>query len=529
MALVFGYEGPMLRERFGPPSEAPLFGLPPQNHDLASVLRRFAAGLTAILPWACAYVLFSAQAAPAGAVELRFDWESSLPRSAWAVWVYSLAYPMTLAAVLTIRTNALLRRFVVSAWLATFAGFVLMLVLPGSADLLPGNFSGMTAWLMESNRLLDSNWLAFPSFHVIWSVLSARLLAERFPGLRLLWRGLAMGIALSCVLTGSHALIDVVAGAGLAMLAWRHRLVWQLLLGLVEQASNSWSALQLGPVRVISHAAWSFASAAVGTLVVLFLAGPEALVPSAFVILTGLLSAGAWGYWLEGGNRLSRPFGYYGFLFGEMAAVLVLFLGGYPHAGALAAALAAAGAVAQAIGRVRCMVQGCCHGKPLFRGLGIQVTNQFSRVTTLSRLANVPLHPTQLYSMLANVLLATVLLRLWTIGTPWTVVVGMYLVLSSLARFAEEQYRGEPQTAKWKGLAIYQWLALPVFVVGLASMAVHSGQASPHYWLDGTAAALSVAVGLIAALFMSVDLPASSRRFSRLTVTTNDPARWSRT
>ncbi|MEO8653441.1 MAG: prolipoprotein diacylglyceryl transferase family protein [Ramlibacter sp.] len=519
MALVFGYEGPMLRERFGAPSEAPLFGLPLQNHDRASVLRRCAAGVTALLPWACAYVLFSALVAPAGAVELRFDWESTLPRPAWAAWMYSLAYPMTFGAVLTIRTNALLRRFVVSAWLATFTGFFLMLVLPGRADLLPGDFSGVTARLMQGNRLFDSHWLAFPSFHVIWSILSARLLAERFPGSRLLWAGLALGIALSCVLTGSHALIDVLAGAGLAVLVWRHRLVWQLLLGLVEQASNSWSARQWGPVRAISHAAWSFASAVAGTLVVLFLAGPQALVPSAFVILTGLLSAGAWGYWLEGGNRLSRPFGYYGFLFGTMAAVLALFLGGHRHAGALAAALAAAGAIAQAIGRVRCMVQGCCHGRPVFRGPGIQVTNRFSRVTSLSGLSHVPLHPTQLYSMVANSLLAIVLLRLWATGAPWTVVVGMYLVLSSLSRFVEEQYRGEPQTAKWKGLAIYQWLAISLFVVGLATMALHSVPVSPHYWLGSTGMTLSVAVGLMAALFMSVDFPGSSRRFSRLTVT----------
>jgi len=48
----------------------------------------------------------------------------------------------------------------------------------------------------------------------------------------------------------------------------------------------------------------------------------------------------------------------------------------------------------------------------------------------------------------------------------------------SLARFIEERYRGEPQTAHWGGLASYQWLALVFFLLGTAFMMLH-GPALP--------------------------------------------------
>src|SRR5664280_1762748 len=54
----------------------------------------------------------------------------------------------------------------------------------------------------------------------------------------------------------------------------------------------------------------------------------------------------------------------------------------------------------QATGRLRCLVQGCCHGRPADENIGICFTHPNSRVNKISGMAGVPLHPTQLYSCL---------------------------------------------------------------------------------------------------------------------------------
>jgi hypothetical protein len=419
---------------------------------------------------------------------------------------------------LAARTGDHLRRFVRGAWLATGIGFLFMLTMPGQAEFLPGDYSSVGRWLAEINRTLDARWLAFPSFHAAWAVFAACALAQSWPRFRALWWVLVGGIAASCLLTGSHALVDVLGGIALGALCWEHAHVWRTLVQAGERLANSWSAVRLGKVRIISHALWSGTAGTAGALLALYLAGPQALMPCGLVLSTALLSAGAWGYLLEGGGRLSRPFGYYGFLLGALMALAVMALAGVPGWETLTAALAAAAPVTQAVGRLRCIVQGCCHGRPAFAAYGFRVTNRVSRVTALAHLAGVPIHPTQLYSIVGNLVLALILLRLWHTGAGWALIGGLYLVLASLARFVEEQYRGEPQTVRWCGLPIYQWLAIGFAVLGIVVSMVHGAPVMPAQWSSFRALALAVSVGLAAALLMSVDLPDSARRFSRLTV-----------
>ena len=257
-------------------------------------------------------------------------------------------------------------------------------------------------------------------------------------------------------------------------------------------------------------------------MVVLILIGPSG--PGAYgatfvLVLAGLIAGGAWGYWLEGGNKLARPFGYYGYLLGSVAGLAALAAIGWPRCGALAAAFATAAPVAQAIGRLRCVVQGCCHGRAvLATRFGIRVTQRYSRVTALGGLGGVAIHPTQLYSIVGNVVLAAVLLRLWAVEAPWTAIGGAYLALSSLARFVEEQYRGEPQTARRAGLAIYQWLAIGLFVAGLVTMGLPGAAVIAAGALSWTSVGVAAVCGALAALAMSVDFPSSRARLSRLTV-----------
>ncbi len=141
-----------------------------------------------------------------------------------------------------------------------------------------------------------------------------------------------------------------------------------------------------------------------------------------------------------------------------------------------------------------------------------------SRVTALANLTGVSIYPTQLYSIVGNVALTFILMRLWTIGASWTLIGGLYLLLASLARFVEEQYRGEPQTMRWSGLPIYQWLAMGYGLVGILLSMVHGPTVSAARWFSFEGIGLAAATGLSMAIGMSIDFPGSARRFSRLTV-----------
>ena len=98
----------------------------------------------------------------------------------------------------------------------------------------------------------------------------------------------------------------------------------------------------------------------------------------------------------------------------------------------------------QGLGRLRCLVQGCCHGRPTSEYIGIRYVHPRSRVCRITSLRDVPIHPTPLYSLLWNVVVAMLVTRLYLLHTTAAMVGGVYLILSSMGRFVEEAYRGEP-------------------------------------------------------------------------------------
>jgi len=517
--LVVGYEGPRLRERFGDIAHrSPLLGLPMANTLPASLGKRVLACIVAMFPWAVAYAMFSVMPAPQDALDLRQPWERAIPVVPWTIWIYSAAYPIALAGPLSVRTNADLRRYVIGAWLAAISGFALMILSPGQATLrpLPGN--GLTAWITNTNRMLDADWLALPSFHVVWIVFAAYCFQSRFPRLTGAWVAIVLLIAASCLTTGSHAMADVLAGLLLATACWHHDRLWRMLVRGAQRLANSWRAVEVGPIRIISHAVWAATAAGTGMALTAWIVGPNLLLTMLSVFLVAIIAAGIWGYWLEGGGRLSRPFGYYGYLLGTIMPLTVIAVTDRFTAQSLMAAFACAAPLAQAIGRLRCLVQGCCHGKPVVSAPGICVTHPKSRISALSRLHGVPIHPTQLYSVVANLMIFAILWRLLESAATTTFIGGLYLVLSSLARFAEEHYRGETQTPKLGSLAIYQWIAIALFISGIG-LSMVAGQpmhpARDLTWLGGI---MSLAAAGLAAFLMSVDFPRSNRRFSQLTV-----------
>jgi prolipoprotein diacylglyceryltransferase len=239
--------------------------------------------------------------------------------------------------------------------------------------------------------------------------------------------------------------------------------------------------------------------------------------PVALVVGGGLAGAGIWGQIVEGGRHgLSRPFGYYGSLLGGLLGcglATQLFHIGLTEilaVGALACPLV------QGVGRLRCVVQGCCHGHTTTLNVGIRVTHAKSRVVAVSGLHSTPIHATPVYSMLANLLIAGILWRLWYDGAAAPLLVGLYFILSGVARFVEEAYRGEVQTPVVGRLKLYQWLALASTLVGIAATLLPPVTLSPQLHTHPAYLTLAIITGLLAAFALGVDFPFSNRRFSRL-------------
>lgn len=95
-------------------------------------------------------------------------------------------------------------------------------------------------------------------------------------------------------------------------------------------------------------------------------------------------------------------------------------------------------------------------------------------------------------------------------------IVGVYLILAGLARFVEEAYRGEPQTAVKAGLKLYQWLAIMSVLAGVLVTMLGGSPSAPAPQLNWCALAAGTGFGLFASFALGVDFPDSNRRFARL-------------
>lgn len=385
--------------------------------------------------------------------------EQATPVIQQAGWIYVSIYPVLLLVILLQHTDALMRSFAVSGILACALAFLLYILFPLSCPFLPFEPTTAGGRLLEWERSVDLNGgIAFPSYHALWAFLMLAALWRAAPGnlprlLMLLW---TLALCWSCVATGMHGWIDIIAAALLTAGVLLRAPILRSIIRLSECLANSWHAWRIGPLRIINHAIYTFLAAAGGYYLVLALAGPPYLLASGIVTICSLAGAGIWAQLIEGSSQLLRPFGYYGAILGGIAGILLIAATSplLPENGndpwIVFGAMAAAAPWIQAIGRIRCIVQGCCHGRPVHTchtHLGLRHTNPSSRVCALSPYTGIPLHATPLYSIAFNLLIGTILLRLWTASASVALIAGLYFALAGLSRFVEEAYRENPKRA----------------------------------------------------------------------------------
>ncbi len=513
ITLVVGYEWPDLERRFGPDRARPRLGLAPGSAAAPRWWHRASAYLLVLAPWLIVYEGLTRLLSGGSGIETFLPVERAWRPVEWTASLYAGTYAWVALAPLLARSQASLRRFTRDGWIGAAFIFWCFLVLPLTAT---PRAAGAATWLgrlLEFDRIHDTPFCAFPSFHVFWAFLAARLWADRLPAPAAF--GLAAALAASCVTTGMHSVVDVAAGLGVFVAVDRIDGLWRSVLRLTEAVANSWRDRRIGPVRVINHGGYVGVAACAGLWLAGNLLGEGRTAAVVAVAGCGLLGAGVWAQLLESASGLSRPFGYYGGIFGGCAGIVAVQLG-TGGGWRLLGAFAVAAPLIQAVGRLRCLVQGCCHGRPCPEPAGIRYHQPLSRVCKLAHWAGTPVYPTPLYSILGNVLVFGLLLRLWTTGADLGLVAGAYLLLSGCARFMEEAYRGEPQTARLGGLAIYHWLAILFVIAGGVLTALPSPAVPPLPEFSARPLLYAVPFGLLVWFAMGVDFPESNRRFSRL-------------
>lgn len=513
-ALVLGYELPDLLRRFGPAASSPW--LPAMRPGTPTLLERFRIYLVVLLPWLVGFELVGLLGPMPHSISTWLPFDNRVPVVEATELIYASIYAVVLLLPLAVRSAAALRLFAMRGLAAMAFIFPLYLLLPFYAPPRPFDSASLFAPMMQLERNPISGVEALPSFHVVWACIAASALGEGSrwkKAVAWLW---AIVVAASCATTGMHSLADIAAGFAAYFVVANLPSIWKSILRAAERMANSWREWRIGPVRIINHGAYAGAGAAAGIVIIDTLLGPGRIWLSVSICLCSLIGAALWAQWVEGSPALLRPLGFYGGMLGAIAGAIPALVLHVNLLSAFAAVCVAAPWI-QALGRLRCLVQGCCHGHAAEMVQGILYSHPRSRVCRLAHLAGVPVHATPVYSILWNVVVAAALMRLLQLDVSAAFLCGVYFILSGCGRFVEEAYRGEPQTRVIAGLRFYQWIAIACVAVGAAFTCVQGSAHLPVFALRQSSILLAVACGALTWFVSGVDFPESNRRFARLT------------
>jgi len=134
-------------------------------------------------------------------------------------------------------------------------------------------------------------------------------------------------------------------------------------------------------------------------------------------------------------------------------------------------------ALGSVFGRIGCLLNGCCYGRPTNLPWAITFTNPQARDLSGTPL-DIPLHPTEIYDALLNLALYGFLAWLFRRKKFDGQVFATYLLCYAVMRSFVECFRGDyTDLHKHLNLTPAQWIGVPIFVAGLALAAVLSRRA----------------------------------------------------
>jgi phosphatidylglycerol:prolipoprotein diacylglycerol transferase len=131
------------------------------------------------------------------------------------------------------------------------------------------------------------------------------------------------------------------------------------------------------------------------------------------------------------------------------------------------------------VGRLGCLMAGCCYGKPTEVAWAITFTDPVANLNVGTPL-NIPLHPTQLYESLAGLIILVSLLAIERRGrafpgrTFW-----LFVLLYSISRFIIEFFRGDDRGMPLAMLSTSQLISIVLGPLAIAMLWYLSRPAQP--------------------------------------------------
>ena len=495
MALVWGYEALDLKKRFPEKSLKTILDIPDNLKNSAQVRERFAS-----LLWVGATLLLS------NYVIILWDGSKEpLFGKPWSISFLDFQHSSMLPALFVViipfilKRSDTLRDWVITSLLALgIATFIALLYPEVGGQHLP---------------VEQAQTYSVPLFIIM---LSLRSIFIQSNALGLILFPIVIILTLIQLVDSGSVELHIVSSAAIYLLTVNYFKIWTFLKNGSENIANSWREWVFGKVRIINHGFYVGFGCFFGILTAGILIGDAyAWAILIFTFIVVVFSA-LWAQIIEGSEKLKRPYGYYGALVGIIFASFALWALGF-NVWILIGAISVVMPWVQGVGRLRCLVNGCCHGSRVQNpDMGIKYLHHRSRVCGISHLEGELLHPTPLYSLLWLFIVGFILLGLWQHDYSPGFIFGLYLILTGIGRFVEEAYRGEAQTPIIKGLRLYQWTAILSVLIGIGMTFINQDALSSTSEFGWQTMASATIGGLFTTFAMGVDFPQSNARFSRL-------------
>ena len=506
ISLVIGYEKPDLDKRFQGEKIKTCLGIPDKNERLASLRDRlyslfvvfsfFLIGNFLIL------YLEGEQAALFGKpLKLHPIFNNS------PLFLFSYLF-ITGAAFLIERADQI-REWLISLLIALSLSLYISLLWPAVGDQY--FFHDFT-----SQKAILTFPVAVTSIPLFLILLSMKAYGQYFKKLSILFYCVAIVLCVYQAANSRSSILNLIVGLIIFIFAANYFRIWIFLKNYSEKIANSWKEWTFGPIRIINHGIY----VGIGTFLGILLAGISTGKTYAWGLLVFslivIVFSGLWAQLIEGSEKLKRPFGYYGALVGVIFSSFTVWIMGY-NVWVIIGIISVLAPWIQAVGRLRCLINGCCHGDLVNNeAIGIRYFHPRSRVCGISGLKGKFLHPTQLYAIIWLFFVGFLLLALWINQFSYSLIFGLYLILTGIGRFAEEAYRGEVQTPVLKGLRLYQWTAIASIFIGIIITMIPVAFVHIRKEIGWEIFLAAFITGLFTFFVMGVDFPRSNARFSRL-------------
>jgi protein-S-isoprenylcysteine O-methyltransferase Ste14 len=212
-ALVLGQERHELREQFGIRTAIHCI-IPPPGSQPPRGRNRIFAFTCMMIPWMFLYEAVIMLGEPHDIIRTHFPFEHAFPVIEWTELIYATPYVITCLLPLIVKTRDQLRLFMQRGLVTMATVYPFYLAVPlvsPHRSFIPETALGK---LLIAERKLDGAGAAFPSYHVLWSLIAADVLIVIWPRWKWLWRVWPVLVGVSCVTTGSHGIVDVLAAFG---------------------------------------------------------------------------------------------------------------------------------------------------------------------------------------------------------------------------------------------------------------------------------------------------------------------------